>query len=435
MTMALLDLSLVTRALTATVKAHISMSPAWTFAQPPAVTAQPPDKLTAGSLGVYLYHVAEDGYLKNSAAYGNDAVPVRLVPMAVSLYYQVSAAGDGEGDQATLKEQLLVGCAAKALHDHPLIDDTTVLVRPAPQPPLEVLKEVGLDGEGNKLRISLQPVTAQEATTYWNSGSLSTRLALYYEVSAVLLEPERPTSVSGRVFRYGVQSFAGSAPRLDGAQNTVHVEVPGLPPQDLLARPAEVPVGGRVTFTGHDLAGDTDSRLVLQHAQWPDPVEVDSTWEVAGTASEVSATVREAAGAQPVLPGTYTARIRVVRRRILPDGTVREFPVLSNGTPFSIAARVDGPTFAGDIGTLTGYTFRSPGPPLPPFPPDAVQLSVGDDVLTERRSAGGLGPGQFRVDSATTVTFRLPTGLTAGRPVSLRLFVLGAESPPRWFTP
>jgi len=433
--MALVDLSLVTRALISLVRAHITMSPAWTFPLPPSVTGLPPDKLAAGSLGIYLYHFAEDSYLKNAVAGGNDAVPVRLVPMAVSLYYQVSAVGDGQDDQATFKEQVLIGCAAKALHDFPVIDDSTVLLRPSPQAPLRVLEEVGLDGEGNKLRIGLQPITAQEATTYWNAGSLSTRLALYYQVSAVLLEPERPKSVSGRVFQYGVQSFVGSAPRLAGAQNTVHVVVPGLPPQDVVARPAEVPVDGRVTFTGYNLSGDVDSRLVLQHAQWPGPVEVDDTWAVTGTDDELSATVREAAGAQPVVPGTYTARVRVIRSRRLPDGSTRDFPVLSNGTPFSIAARIGDPTFASGIGTVQGYTFRSPGPPLPPFPPDAVQLSVGDTMLAERTGPGALTAGQFRIESADTLTFRVPTGLPAGQPVSLRLFVLGAESPPRWFTP
>ncbi|MDI6104115.1 DUF4255 domain-containing protein [Actinoplanes sp. NEAU-A12] len=433
--MALLDLSMVTKALTSLVQAHISTSPAWTFGQAPKVTGQPPDKLEPGTLGVYLYHVTEDGYLKNVAGLGHDPVPVRLVPMAVSLHYQVTAVGAGTGEQPTFQEQVLVGCAAKALHDHPVVDDATVLARKAPQPPLEVLKAVGLDGEGNTLRISLQPVTAPEASGYWNSGSLATRLSLYYQVSAVLLEPERPKSMSGRVLRYGVQSFAGSAPRLDGAQNTVHVEVPGLPPQDLVARPAEVPIDGRVTVTGYNLRGDVDSRLVLQHARWSGPVEVDDTWTVTGTDDELSATVREAAGTQAVVPGTYTARVRVIRRRSLPDGTTRDFPVLSNGTPFSIAARIDALTFAADIGTLTGYTFRSPGPPLPPFPPDAVQLSVGDTVLTERTSTGALDPGQFRVESASTVTFRLPAGLGGGSAVSLRLVVLGAESPPRWIEP
>lgn len=433
--MALLDLSMVTVALTSLVKAHISTSSAWKYPQPPQVTGLPPDKLPAGTLGIYLYHAVEDGYLRNAPALGGDPIPVRLVPMALSLYYQVSAVGDGEGEQSTFKEQVLVGCAAKALHDHPVIDDSTVLRRPPPQPALEVLKEAGLDGADNTLRVSLQPITAHEAPSFWTSGSSATRLAMYYQVSAVLLEPERPRSMAGRVFRYGVQTFVGGAPRLDGAQNTLHVEVPDLPPQDVIARPAEVPVGGTVMFTGYNLAGD-DVRLVLQHVR-ADPVEVDSSsWAVNGTADQVTATIAEnAAPGHPVLPGTYTARVRVLRRLELPGGGTRDVPVLSNGTPFSVSARIDDLTFAADVGTVTGYTFRTPDASVPEFPPEAVQVAVGDTVLTERTNAAPLASGEFRVDSAHQLQFRLPTGLTPGAAVSLRLFVLGAESPPRWFTP
>ncbi len=77
----------------------------------------------------------------------------------------------------------------------------------APQPPLALLESVGLDGAGNKLRISVQPVAYHEANSFWNASSLAPRLAVYYEVSVVLLDPEKPASVSGRVLSYCVQHF------------------------------------------------------------------------------------------------------------------------------------------------------------------------------------------------------------------------------------
>ncbi|WP_433796252.1 DUF4255 domain-containing protein [Actinoplanes sp. CA-252034] len=432
--MALLDLSMVTTALTSLVRAHISMSPAWILPQPPVVSALPPDQLAAGSLGIYLYHLSEDGYLKNAPPPGPGTVPVRLIPMAVSLHYLVTALGEGQVEQATLLEQRLIGCAARALHDHPVIDDDTVLPQKPPHQPLEVLQQAGLDGAGNRLRISLQPIIPAEASAYWNSGPLSTRLALYYQVTAVLLEPEKPTAATGRVLRYGVQTFAGSAPRLDSAENTVHINVPGLPPQDVVTRPAEVPIGGRITFHGTGLAGDLDSRLVLQHASWAGPVTVDETWSVLGTGDHLSATVQQTAGAETVLPGTYTARIRVIHRRTLPDGSVREIPVLSNSTPFSVAARVTAPALVADAGTVTGGPFRAVGGGL--FPPDSIQLSIGGIVLREQRRSGDpLLPGQFRADAADTLRFLLPAGLVPRAAVSLRVAVLGAESPTWWFIP
>src|SRR5262249_49400657 len=207
----------VTQALVELLKAHIGNSPGWPLATygAPLVTAEPPDQVGPGTLGVYLYHVTEEAHLKNQPPVGRDSPPVRFTPMGLSLYYQISALGSGTGEQITKQEQTYVGCALKALHDFPVIDDTTTVARRPPQPPLEVLTGAGLDGAGNKLRVVPQPVAYTESTTFWNAASLVPRLAIYYQVSVILLPPDKPASVSGRVFQYGIQSFVGGAPRLD----------------------------------------------------------------------------------------------------------------------------------------------------------------------------------------------------------------------------
>jgi len=436
--MALLDLSLVTQALVELLKAHIGNSAGWPFATygTPLVTAQPPDQVAAGTLGVYLYHVTEEAHLKNQAPAGRDSPPVRFTPMGLSLYYQISALGTGLGEQITKQEQTYIGCALKALHDFPVIDDNTTVARRPPQPPLELLAAVGLDGAGNKLRIVMQPVAYTESTSFWNASQLVPRLAIYYQVSVILLPPDKPASVSGRVFQYGIQTFVGGAPRLDGSQNTFDVHVPGLPPQSLVARPAEVPVGGQVIFTGYNLSGDS-TRLLLQHFRWRDRAEADATWGVVASDDRVYATVQAQADGRDIIPGLYSARMKVVRRRVMPDGSTRDFGVMSNDTPFAISARIDSLSFLADVGTITGHVFAEPDPAAPAFPPDAVQLCVGDTVLTEVPATPPpvLAPGQLVVDSPSTLRFRLPAGTVAGKALSLRLFVLGAESPPRWFTP
>jgi hypothetical protein len=434
----LLDLSLVTSALVDLLKAHIGQSPAWAPGLgTPVVTAQPPDQLEPKSLGVYLYHVIEDPHLKNQPPAGPDNPPVRFNPMGLQLHYQLSALGEGDAGLATLQEQLLIGAAMKALHDYPVIDDNTRIPRRSPQPPLALLESVGLDGAGNKLRISVQPVAYHEANSFWNASSLAPRLAVYYEVSVVLLDPEKPASVSGRVLSYGVQSFVGGAPRLDGSESTVIVQVPTMPPQSMLARPAEVPVGGRVALTGFNLFGDTTD-VVVQHFGWSGGVDVDPGWGVIATDDRVQFTVQTFADDRPIAPGLYSARVRVIKRRGMPDGTTRDFGFVSNATPFSISARIDNVTLVNDLGTVTGYVFTNPDPASPAFPPDAIQLSIGD-VLLHRVAPEpplvALAPGEFRVVDEATIDFRLPAGLTPGRPVSLRVFVLGAESPAQWVTP
>lgn len=436
--MALLDLSLVTQVLVELLKSHIGNSAGWPFATygAPLVTAQPPDQVAAGTLGVYLYHVTEEAHLKNQVPTGRDSPPVRFTPMGLSLYYQISALGTGLGEQITKQEQTYIGCALKALHDFPVIDDNTTVARRPPQPPIELLASVGLDGAGNKLRIVMQPVAYTESTSFWNAASLVPRLAIYYQVSVILLPPDKPASVSGRVFQYGIQTFVGGAPRLDGSQNTFDVQVPGLPPQSLVARPAEVPVGGQVIFTGYNLSGDS-TRLLLQHFRWRDRAFADATWGVVASDDRVYATVQAQADGRDIVPGLYSARMKVVRRRVMPDGTTHDFGVMSNDTPFAISARIDSLSFLADVGTITGHVFAEPDPAEPAFPPDGVQLCVGDTVLTEVPATPPpvLAPGQLVVENPSTLRFRLPAGTVAGKPLSLRLFVLGAESPPRWFTP
>jgi hypothetical protein len=126
----------------------------------------------------------------------------------------------------------------------------------------------------------------------------------------------------------------------------------------------------------------------------------------------------------------------VIKRRTMPDGSTRDFGFVSNDTPFSISARIDSVTMAADLGTISGYVFADPA--TPPFPPDAIQLCIGGIVLTEVPAGPpvvALARGQFRVVDEATIDFRLPVEAVAGRPVSVRLFVLGAESPAQWITP
>jgi len=435
--MALLDVSLVTKALINLLTVHIGNSSAWQGGDPPNVTAQRPDELQPKTLVVHLYHVCEDPYLKNQPPAGNDSPPVRFTPMGLQLFYQLSAVGEGADGLANLQEQLLIGAAMKALHDYPVIDDGTELPRASGNPPLKVLDSVDLSGAGNKLRINLQPVAYQEAQSFWNASSLAPRLAVYYQVSVILLEPEKPSTMSGRVMSYGLQSFVGAGPRLNGSQNTMTVQVPGLAPQTLIARPAESPVGAKVELTGSDLSGDATD-ILIQRFGWPDRRQLDAAWGVLAANDRVSFTIQQSVDGQPISPGQYSARARVTKRRTAPDGTTKDFGLVSNDTPFTIAARIDALTMAADVGTIVGYVFINPDQNDAPFGSDAIQLCVGGVVLARVPAPAGapaLDPGQFRVLDTTTISFRLPAGTVAGQPVSVRLFVVGAESPVQWITP
>jgi hypothetical protein len=422
---ALLDISLVTVALKKLLEAHIANSPAWSFGQP-TVTAQPPDLLDPGTLGVYLYHLSEEAHLKSQPPVGQGSPPVRFTPMGLSLYYQICARGSGTGDAPTLQEQTYLGCALKALHDYAMVDDDTRVPRKSPQPPLKLFEEAGIDRAGNRLRIVLQPLTFSEVATFWGSGERVPRLALYYQVSVVLLEPDRPTSVAGRVLQVGVQSFANLAPRLSTSESRFTATFPGRPAIELVARPAQVAVGGSVVFAGSDLVGDA-TELVLRNRRWADPIVAD--WALESTPERVTATVGPTASGNLVVPGIYSAQVRVTRRRRLPDGTERDFSQSSNETPFAITPRIDAVTRSGATWTITGHVLWRPG-----FADDDIMVYVGEHRL-ELTSAAVAAAGEFRVKSATELELVLPAATPPGVPIPLRVFVLGAESAPRWVTP
>ncbi|HWV55913.1 MAG TPA: DUF4255 domain-containing protein [Longimicrobiales bacterium] len=419
--MALLDLSLVTRALVRVLEEHIAASPAWQPRPTPSVTPLPPDRIAVNQLGLYLYHVREEPHTRNVADPGLPGTPVRHQPLGLTLYYQMAVNGT-ESAPTMYEAQLLFGCGLKAFHDVPVLDDSTVVNG------VNILQAVGLDGAGNRIRVRLQPVEETDAADYWTAGSTSVRTAAYYEASVVLLESEPPPVRTGRVRHYGVQTFVRGAPRLTASENRLEFNIPGVAvPQELVLRPAEVPVGEQFTLHGSDLSGD-DVQIVLRSARWTEDRVTDAGWGVLGADTRLIATVRETVDGEAVLPGIHSARVRVTTYRTMPDGSVRAFPQTSNAVPLTITPRIDGisaPDAAG-VFQLQGYTFQHAE-----LEPEDVELFFGPDRATPG-TAGSLNPGEFAITADDTIEARLPAGLASGSHVPLRVLVNGAESAPRW---
>jgi hypothetical protein len=418
----LLDIALVTNTLISLITKHINASPEKAKVSPLVVSPQPPDKLAGDhTIGVYLYHITEDAHYKNLAPPSDEEPPVRFTPMGLDLYYQLSAHSDVAGPA---NEQTMMGLAVKALRDYPVLDDSTEIggakVFPA-----------ALQGTDNRFRIVLQPVQHNEAMTYWTAGAQPLRLALYYQVSVVLLEPEEPSRRTGRVLTYGVFSFTRGAPHLDGSQSLVTFAIPGeTSPRTMEVRPAEVPVTGRVTFYGSDLAGDLTT-LIIKSPLLADLVEVGTDWGVVASSSEIFATVQPKADLVTVVPGMYSAIAKVVERRVMPDRSMRDFAKTSNETPFAITPRITAilPPDVNQRVVVQGGVFRDAA-----IAPEAVEVFVGPHKVPPK--AGGLlNPGEFEVIDPATLHFRYPiAGILPGAVVPFRLIINGAESAPNWVT-
>lgn len=421
--MPLLNLALVTQTFTTLLDRFITNSPEWNAANVLNVSPLPPDRLTGNhTLGFYLYHLVEDPAYKSLPPLASVDNPDIFQPMGLQLYYVLTAHSDLVDSNSTAAEQLMMGLGVKALRDFAIVDENTqvagVTVFPGP-----------LVGGNNRFRVTLASPPRQEAVQYWMAGSQPLRLAAYYEVSPVLLEPEPQNVRPGRVFQFGLRSIVSGMPRLDSTSSQITFQVPGEPaPRTVEASPAEAPTGGEVIFAGANLAGDAVD-LLIRHVSWTQFETVDPiTWGVTGNAAAVHATVQAFAGTQPVLPGVYVAVVRVTTFSTLSDGTKTSNAASSNQVTVAVTPRIDPPiTFGGGIWTVKGTNF-DPGA----LPDDQIQIFIGSERL--QRVAAAPAPGQFQVVDATTMLFATPPTIESGNIVTVRILTRGTESAPAWVT-
>jgi hypothetical protein len=418
--MPLSDISQVTQTLINLISAHVTNSGSWGN-NTLTVDPLPQDKLTGdNTLGLYLYHMTEETTGKNTYVPGVSDIPVRYTPLALNLYYMLTAHSDIESG-GVFREQLMIGLAMKALHDYPLVNDDTE-INGSP-----VLQDL-LRGNNNAFRITLLPVKVEDAVSYWMAGSNPQRLAAYYHVAVIKLEPEQPPIRAGRVLTYNVFVLPSDAPRVDTTANVISFTLPNeTEPRSLELRPAQVTYDQGFTVIGSAFTGN-NVYLQIRRADWAAPVAVDAAWNVAVTSSRITATVRATANGVEIVPGMYAASVRVERWRTVPSGT-RILESSSNETPFAIAPRIEaiGAPDAQGRFTVSGSIFPHPDPA-----PEQVTIFIGASRLTPKSLTNGLQPGEFEVTSATTIDVWLPSGLTPGEALSFRLIINGAESAPEW---
>lgn len=432
--MTLLNLSYVTKTLANLIEEAVKASPEWSPSAPAlTVSPQPPDGLkgSAGSntLGFYLYHISEDPHFKNLPASGSDTPPIRYTPMGLILHYQLTAHAE-ETDNGVFQEQLMMGLAIKSLHDFPVIDSTTCIVDK--NGTSKQIFDSHLSDD-NRLRIMLQPLTYNEAVSYWTAGSAPLRLAAYYEVSVVLLEPEEITSRASRVLTYDVYSFIQGAPRLSTSCFALSFTLPReSASREIVLQPAEVTYNQVVTFKGLNLTAK-ETVLFLNNSRWDAPVEVDSNWGVGAKSEEVKAKIQQTITRPPqppvtLLPGIYSAQVKVIDERVASDGSLRRFEKLSNFTPFTIGPLVKpvGASSAAGVLDVQGGIFQDAE-----LSPNSVQVFIAETRLMPG-THGNLNQGEFAAKDATNLQIRLPDGLASGSYVPFRLMINGAESQPQW---
>jgi hypothetical protein len=269
--MAILDLASVTRSLKKLLEENINQN-LFSEAPPPGVlvTAQAPDKVGSveNTISLFLYHVSEDPHFKNFEGPGIGGRNIARTPMALSLYYIVTPCHDTSSEDDPLTQQSLMGYALKTLHDYPIITDDTTVGE-------VVILQGDMVENDNVLQVILRPLTPEDALAFWGSEDQQTaRLAAYYEVRVIMLEPDEPTNIAGPVLSLGTYLFQLGTPHLEKTQSELPFTLPtsgGGTSQVAEVTPAraagdtgETPPHNRIVLLGHNLAGGKSRQLWLR---------------------------------------------------------------------------------------------------------------------------------------------------------------------------
>lgn len=445
--MAISNISSVTQALTRLVELCVGHTTDWNAAQPPTIVSRPPDQMPDNSLGIYLYHVMEEGAFKNQPPAGSsrDPVPVRSTPIGLRLFYLVTTDETLEQDEQVNDAQLLMGLAIKCLHDHPIItEDTTVL--DAVGNPINIFNEVGLANSGARLHVSMQPVEFSDAVSYWTAGSSPLRLAAYYEVSMILMEPEAPDSYAGRVLSFGLDVATSRTPRLTSSVNHLQVTPPApAQAQNIRIQPAQVPINDIIHFYGSNLASD-DTQLLIKHESWDDFELTDFRWQVAAASdTKVTAQVQRDLGSHVLIPGIYVAKLQTTRYAPDPLGGTKAVTTESNQMPFTIMPRIDtiSAPDANDVITITGDVLHD-GEQVN----SNVSVAIGNfsfevTHIGPMAAMPMVNPGESQIIDENTIRLRLVTaapppvvepGIIPAGTYPLQIIINGAQSSPAWVT-
>ncbi len=185
MTLGLLDLSIVTDRLLKQLTDCTATSRLWVedlttplVTTPPpftiSFTGLPPD--TAQSmdncqLSLYLFHVAPDKFNRNAFPLGGRARTIPEQPLALTLYYLLSA----HSKKSYIEEQQAMSIAVKCFHDHPTVSLT-----------------VPIDDRTEEFTLTMEPQGVDEIGRLWQATASPLRLSAVYRASVIFLEPEVP---------------------------------------------------------------------------------------------------------------------------------------------------------------------------------------------------------------------------------------------------
>lgn len=326
---------------------------------PSGVSARSPDKVPNGvQLNLFLYQIAYDGALRNmpipqTVKPGETGFP----PLALTLYYMITAYGPDTQDEALNSHELL-GQAMNVLHDHPLLSAGEIE---------SATKTAGIPSELHhqveRIRITPQPMPLDEMTKLWTTFQTSFRISAAYQVGVVLIESTRSAKTPLPVLARGPDDSGADA------QGTM----PLLPTIESVRMPngqLSAELNDALTIKGINLSGTNLKALVLAPHQ---TVERELTLVGPNTDEEVRAKI-------PNEPDNFPAGYYKLRVRVRKDGET--FDRTSNTILFSLAPRISAPALPIPNVARVDKTATLTITPLPPVLPEQQAALLLDDLET-----------------------------------------------------
>lgn len=278
------------------------------------VTTQPIDKArnsdnNSNQINLFLYLTMQDSAFRNTAVSGNvrpgeNGYP----PLALDLYYLITAYGRDNDD--VLGHHLL-GRAMSVLHDHPLLGASEIKA---------ALAGNDLHEQVERIRITPQPMSVDEASKLWMVFQTQYRISAAYRVDVILIDSSRPVRSPLPVLTVGEEDSGATV--IGGLLPTFSGIV--LPNGQLSAE-----LGDTIFLQGSYL--DRGMKLQFSNNHLELPIEIDL--EPGGTETEVKAKVsRDAVNDSTIWPaGLYS-----IRGALSKEG----FDLTTSEMPFSLAPKI-----------------------------------------------------------------------------------------------
>lgn len=227
------------------------------------VTVGPPQVVRAGrtdpQVNLFLYQVTPDAGWRNRdlPCPGGRAYP--LLPLR--LHYLITAFGQDDDDGQAHE---LLGAVMLRLHARPDLPGTgTATVIAASQ----------LAAQPEPVRITLHPMSPDDAAKLWSGFQSPYRLSVAYEAAVVLIETDAPVRSAPPVLSRGAGDDPGfgadplaATPTLDGVRPPAGLTGPRLAPPAWDGAAGWLP--DLLTLTGRNL-DHPDLRLIFRHPRLP----------------------------------------------------------------------------------------------------------------------------------------------------------------------